>query len=79
MKVSSRKPDLPAFHAKNIKIWLKRIDNAFRRAGVTDPRDKFAFIEPKFAVDADPRINELLFGDGTAAEWTGFEEYLRGR
>ena len=79
MKVSSRKPDLPAFDPKNIDIWLKRIDNAYRRAGVTDPKDKFAFIEPKFAVDTDPRINEFLFGDGTAEEWAEFENYLRVR
>ena len=79
MKVSSRKPDLPAFDSKNIDIWLKRVDNAYRRSGVTDPKDKFAFIEPKFAVDFDPRINEFLFGDGTADEWDAFEAYLRGR
>ena len=79
MKVSSRKPDLPAFDPKNIDIWLKRIDNAYRRAGITDAKDKFAFIEPKFAVDADPRINELLFGEGTAEEWAEFEAYLRDR
>ena len=79
VKVSSRKPELPAFDHKNIDIWLKRVDNAYRRAGVTDPKDKFAFIEPKFAVDADPRINEFLFGDGTADEWNEFEAYLRAR
>ena len=79
MKVSSRKPELPDFDSKNIDVWLKRVDNAYRRAGVTDPKDKFAFVEPKFAVDSDPRINELLFGEGTAEEWTAFESYLRGR
>ena len=79
VRVSSRKPELPAFDSKNVDIWLKRVDNAYRRAGVTDPKDKFAFIETKFAVDADPKINEFLFGDGTADEWTAFESYLRGR
>ena len=79
MKVSSRKPELPAFDSKNIDLWLKRVDNAYRRAGITDPKDKFAFVEPKFAVDTDPRINELLFGDGTADEWQEFEKYLRSR
>ena len=79
VRVSSRKPELPAFDPKNIDIWLKRVDNAYRRSGVTDPKDKFAFIEPKFAVDTDPRINELLFGDCTADDWTAFETYLRGR
>ena len=79
MKVSSRKPELPDFDSKNIDMWLKRVENAYRRSGVTDPKDKFAFIEPKFTVDSDPRINELLFGDGTAEEWTAFENYLRSR
>ena len=79
VRVSSRKPELPAFDSKNVDIWLKRVDNAYRRAGVTDSKDKFAFIETKFAVDADPKINEFLYGDGTAEEWTAFEAYLRGR
>ena len=79
MKVSSRKPELPAFDAKNVDMWLKRIDKAFRRSGITDPQDKFAFIEPKFAVDTDPRINELMFGDNTADDWAEFERYLRDR
>ena len=79
VRVSSRKPELPAFDPKNVDIWLKRIDNAYRRAGVTEPKDKFAFIETKFSVDADPRINEFLYGEGIADEWTAFEAYLRSR
>ena len=79
VRVSSRKPELPAFDSKNVDIWLKRVDNAYRRSGVVDPKDKFAFIETKFAVDADPKINEFLYGDGTADDWTAFEKYLRDR
>ena len=79
MKVSSRKPDLPEFDSKNVEIWLKRVANAYRRAGITDPKDKFAFIETKFAVDTDPKINEFIFGEGTATEWSEFEQYLRDR
>ena len=79
MKVSSRKPELPDFDAKNVDIWLKRVSNAYRRAGITDPKDKFAFIETKFSVDSDPRINELIFSDGTDEDWTAFETYLRDR
>ena len=70
VRVSSRKPELPAFDSKNVDIWLKRVDNAYRRSGVTDPKDKFAFVETKFAVDADPKINEFLYGDGSADDWT---------
>ena len=79
MKVSSRKPDLPAFDSKNVEIWLKRVSNAYRRAGITDPQDKFAFVETKFSVDTDPRINEFIFGEGTAENWSEFEQYLRNR
>ena len=79
VRVSSRKPEIPEFDSRNVELWLKRVANAYRRSGVTDSKDKFAFIEPKFAVDSDPRINELLFGDGTPEKWDEFEEYLRGR
>ena len=79
VRVSSRKPEIPAFDSKNVDLWLKRVANAYRRSGITDSKDKFAFIEPKFAVDSDPRINELLFGDGTPEKWDELEEYLRGR
>ena len=79
VRVSSRKPELPAFDSKNVEIWLKRVDNAYRRAGVVDPKDKFAFIETKFAVDADPKINEFLYGNCTAVDWASFETYLRDR
>ena len=79
MKVSSRKPDLPSFDPANIELWIKRVDNAYRRAGVTDPRDKFAHIESKFAVDSDARIQSFIFGEGTEAEWASFTSYLKER
>ena len=56
MRASSRKPKIPAFDPKNVEIWIKRVDNAYRRAGITDPKDKFAHIEGKFAVDTDSCI-----------------------
>ena len=79
MKASSRKPEVPNFDPKNVEIWVKRVDNAYRRAGVTDPKDKFAYIESKFQVDADARIQSFIFGDGTEAEWTAFMTYLKDR
>lgn len=79
MKTSSRKPEIPAFDPKNVEIWIKRVDNAYRRAGVTDSKDKFAFIEGKFAVDTDARIQAFIFGDGTDDEWTAFMQYLKDR
>ena len=79
MKASSRKPELPAFDKNNVEIWVKRVDNAFRRAGITDSKDKFAHIEGKFAVDTDARIQAFIFGDGTEDEWTAFMQYLKDR
>ena len=72
-----KKPDLPAFDTQNIEIWLKRIDAAYTRAGVTAPKDKFAFLEAKIAVDTNPRINDFLFGDATDARWNEFVEFLK--
>ena len=72
-----KKPDLPAFDTRNIEIWLKRVDAAYTRAGVTAPKDKFAFLEAKIAVDTNPRINDFLFGDATDARWKEFVEFLK--
>ena len=79
MKASSRMPEIPNFDPKNIEIWIKRVDNAYRRAGVTDPKDKFAYIESKIQVDADARIQSFIFGEGTSEEWTAFMDYLKDR
>ena len=71
-----KKPDLPNFDAKNIEIWLRRVDAAFIRAGVDSTKDKFAFLEAKFPVELDPRINNFLFGTITENTWTEFQNYL---
>ena len=36
----TRKPDLPAFDATNIEIWIRRIENAFTRAAILNVKDK---------------------------------------
>ena len=79
MKASSRKPELPEFDAKNVELWTKRVDNAYRRAGITDPKDKFAYIESKFPVNSDARVQAFIFGDGTQDEWDAFMGYLKDR
>ena len=73
----AKKPDLPPFDKKNVDIWIKRVESAYQRAGVTAPKDKFAYLEPKFPVDFNVKINDFLFGDATAERWTQFIEYLR--
>ena len=77
---SLRKPELPAFDKANIDIWIKRVESAYARVRVTDPKLKFAHLESKFDVNADPVVNEFLFkDDATEQTWTDFLEYLRKR
>ena len=77
---SLRKPELPSFDKANIEIWIRRVESAYARVRVTDPKLKFAHLESKFDVNADPIINEFLFKtDANAETWTDFLSYLRKR
>ena len=73
----ARKPELPPFDKKNVHLWVKRVEAAYARASVTQPKDKFAHLEPKFPVDFNVRINDFLFGAATEERWTAFLEYLK--
>ena len=72
-----RKPEIPSFDKAHVDHWIRRTENAFIRANVNSPREKFAFLETKFPVDFNPRINDFLWGDPTADRWTEFIAYLR--
>ena len=72
-----RKPEIPPFDKTHVEIWIKRTENAFIRANITAVNEKFAFLETKFNVGFDPRIDEFLYGDATPAAWTSFLAYLR--
>ena len=72
-----RKPEIPPFDKAHTEIWIKRTENAFIRANITAINEKFAFLETKFPVGYDPRIDEFLYGDATPANWTAFLDYLR--
>ena len=74
-----RKPDLPAFDKKNIEIWIKRVEAAYARVHCTSPALKFAHLEAKFDVGADPVVDEFLFGEATEDSWRNFLDYLRTR
>ena len=74
-----KKPDLPNFEPKDIEVWIRRIESAFTRVGVDTTKDKFAFLEAKFPVDYDPKINDFLFGPLDPDPWTPFVTYLRKR
>ena len=79
LTVSSRKPDLPAFDKSAIDIWIRRVESAYIRAGITAAVEKFAFIESKFAVNEDPVVDKFLFGEPTTEKWTEFCNYLKKR
>ena len=72
-----RKPEIPAFDKAHIDIWIRRMEHAYTRAGITSTSDKFAWLETKFPVGGDPKIDEFLYGETTTAEWNRFLAYLR--
>ena len=72
-----KKPDLPPFDRKNIHIWIKRLLAAYDRVGVTEPRDKFAWLESIFQVNMDPKIDSFLYGTNSADDWEDFLAYMK--
>ena len=72
-----RKPEIPAFDKSHIEIWIRRMEHSYTRAGITSTADKFAWLETKFPVGTDPRVDEYLYGDATPANWDAFLAYLR--
>ena len=72
-----KKVELPTFDKKNIHTWIRRVEAAFGRAGVTLAKDKFFFIEAKLDVNLNPKINEFLCGESTDETWDQFLEYLQ--
>ena len=79
LQVSSRKPDLPPFDKTSIDKWIRRVESAYIRSGITAAVEKFAFIESKFPVDEDPAVDEFLFGPATDENWEAFCSYLKKR
>ena len=76
----TRKPELPAFDKSNIDIWIRRVENAFIRAGINRVKDRFAFLESKIGIDTDPKVTEYLFvQDPDESTWDDFINHLRKR
>ena len=73
---SLRKPDLPPLDKKHIEHWIQRVEYAYTRAEVTRSKEKFAFLESKFAGCEDAKLNRMLQGD-TEAQWDAFLAHLR--
>ena len=72
-----KRPDLPALDKQNIHIWLQRIESAYACEEVTDPRQKFAFLESIIGVNMGPTINAFMFGEPTVENWSLFKQHLR--
>ena len=76
-QIRTRKPELPEFDSRNVEVWIRRVASAYDRAGIVLPKDKFAFLENKFAVGANPAIDAFLYGPATEEAWSDFLSYLK--
>ena len=75
---SRKKPEMPPFDQQNIMVWLKRLNAAYDRAGVTRAKDKFAYLESTFDISFNPCINDFLFNsNNTDEDWTNFVAYMK--
>ena len=72
-----KRPELPALDKTNIHIWIQRVESAYAREDVTDPKQKFAFLESIIGVNLGPTINNFMFGEATVENWTAFLEHLK--
>ena len=72
-----KRPELPAFDKINIHIWIQRVESAYAREEVTDPKQKFAFLESIIGVNLGPTINNFMFGEATAQNWKSFLDHLK--
>ena len=75
---SRKKPEMPPFDQQNVLIWLKRLQAAYDRAGVTQAKDKFAYLESTFDITFNPVINNFLFNSANSDDdWTQFVAYMK--
>ena len=72
-----KKPELPPFDSKNVLIWIRRVEAAYARVGIIEPKDRFAWMESIFQVGLDPQIDAYLYGTNTLQDWEDFIEYLK--
>ena len=72
-----KKPELPPFDSKHVLIWIRRVEAAYSRAEVVQPKDKFAWMESIFQVKLDPQIDAYLYGNNTEQDWKDFMAYLK--
>ena len=75
--IKRKRPELPAFDKTNIYIWIQRVESAYAREEVTDPKQKFAFLESIIGVNLGPTINNFMFGEANAQNWKSFLDHLK--
>ena len=71
-----KRPDLPALDKTNIHIWVQRVEAAYAREDISDPKQKFAFLESIIGVNMGPKINAFMFGEATADSWKAFLAHM---
>ena len=71
-----KRPDLPAFDKTKIHIWVKRVEAAYAREDISNPKQKFAFLESIIGVNMGPVINSFMFGEATQDNWEAFIKHL---
>ena len=71
-----KRPELPAFDKNNIHIWVQRVEAAYAREEIVDPKQKFAFLESVIGVNMGPTINGYMFGAATDETWKSFVDHL---
>ena len=71
-----KRPDLPVFDKDNIHIWVQRVEAAYAREQVVDPKQKFAFLESVIGVNMGPTINGFMFGVANEDNWKRFIAHL---
>ena len=74
---SMRKPSVPPFDPKNIDQWIRRVNAAFDRLNITNPKFKFAHLDEKIPNDKDPRLNDFMSGAPSQENWDALIAYLR--
>ena len=77
--VHKRRPELPPWDPKNLEAWIRRVENAFIRAGITEAKEKFAHLESVISVDLHPTVNEFFNGTATQDNYNSLLAFLRSR
>ena len=71
-----KKPELPEVDLHDVKNWLRRVEAAYARAGVTSPADKLSYLEGKREMCA-PALNVYFHNEAPTEEtWVEFKAYL---